>query len=534
MDPADPELPMVPLVPVIAPLGGPPESRVPEVQVVVAAPALAAPARAFAVPARAGADAAGTVTDLERVVVLEALRVPGAPVPVRIEASPVSDRPQTVPDNDIPARPESFAGDPAVPEQARTSARDLSPQPQPANAAGIRPDAPKGPDWAPRPGDPAAIPVQARGAGPAPEAPRPLTAEVGAPALAPKDAERSAPSLGDGTPSAFPAVGSRVAPSAPRTVAPAANPPVAASSASEEQAAPQPVATPAVQLRSAPADAAMPELQSSPVPGPAAYVARPEAPVSRSDAPARILSDARRPSAPEPAAVAAPVASPAMTERSLAPAEVAAPAPAMDRAVAREMRETARSDPGVVATTMPARPTETANAALQVPDIAVQLDVPELSAPRATEAPGVPSSSAPVAAPDVDVRRSVVDQLLATVRATSAGTVEIMLSPEELGQVRLDMKMVDGVMMVRIDAERPETLDLMRRGADVLFRELRDAGFGALNLSFGSGTPQRGGFASSGHAAGRPDRDTHIDVQAATAPSSPARGLGPARLDIRI
>jgi hypothetical protein len=123
-----------------------------------------------------------------------------------------------------------------------------------------------------------------------------------------------------------------------------------------------------------------------------------------------------------------------------------------------------------------------------------------------------------------------VDQLVASVRATAGGTIEIRLAPEELGQVRLDIRLTDGGLTVVVDADRSESLDLMRRSADLLARELRDAGFGSINLAFGSGTP---------HRDDRPNGPvTYAERDGAPAPPPPqtAAGRGPAatRLDIRL
>lgn len=469
---------------------------------------------------------------------------PAVVVPVDADprkAAAVAGTPEALTEVAVPARPETGAPDREPPDQARSAAGDLPPK---STWPDMRLEPPQGPDLALPPGNPVAVGAQAMrpdsGAGLASNEPVPDAAMGRGPAVWAGDQWYLAPRPGATVPSTPAAAASPAALFAASTFAQDAAAPVAPS-------APSPIAenagTPMVPAAAGPAAASAtqgaPQLAATPlplsgaVPLAEASAPAPEAPVVRPDAPARILPDPRRAFAPEPAAVASALGSPGVTERFLNPAEVAAPASATGRTGGAELPEPARADTGAQAAGLPARPTEAAPVALQLPDIAIHVDAPEISAPRAAETSGVPGTSAPIAAPDADVRRAVVEQLIATVRATNAGAVEIMLSPEELGQVRLEMKMVDGVMTVRIDAERPETLDLMRRGSDVLFRELRDAGFGALNLSFGSGTSQRGAFASSGDAAGRPDRDMHLDVQAA-APSGPARGLGPARLDIRI
>ncbi|SEL28717.1 hook-length control protein FliK [Roseivivax marinus] len=79
----------------------------------------------------------------------------------------------------------------------------------------------------------------------------------------------------------------------------------------------------------------------------------------------------------------------------------------------------------------------------------------------------------------------VIQQLVDVAGNLREGPVEVTLRPEELGQVRLKLSGGDGTLVVQIIADRPDTLDLLRRHSDVLQRELHDAGFGALDLDFG-------------------------------------------------
>ncbi|RXL51583.1 flagellar hook-length control protein FliK, partial [Citrobacter sp. AAK_AS5] len=44
--------------------------------------------------------------------------------------------------------------------------------------------------------------------------------------------------------------------------------------------------------------------------------------------------------------------------------------------------------------------------------------------------------------------------------------VELTLSPEELGRVRMTLTTQDGTLTLAIQAARPETIDLMRRHID--------------------------------------------------------------------
>ncbi len=75
----------------------------------------------------------------------------------------------------------------------------------------------------------------------------------------------------------------------------------------------------------------------------------------------------------------------------------------------------------------------------------------------------------------------------------TADRVEVILSPEELGKVQMDFRGDGDAMRVFLTAERPETLDLLRRHGDLLVTELRQAGFSGASLSFGHwGQSQRG------------------------------------------
>lgn len=71
---------------------------------------------------------------------------------------------------------------------------------------------------------------------------------------------------------------------------------------------------------------------------------------------------------------------------------------------------------------------------------------------------------------------------------TAEGVTEIALSPEELGRVQISVSGQDKPLIV-ITAERPETLELLRRNADLLAAELREAGLEGGALSFRDGPP---------------------------------------------
>lgn len=76
-------------------------------------------------------------------------------------------------------------------------------------------------------------------------------------------------------------------------------------------------------------------------------------------------------------------------------------------------------------------------------------------------------------------------QIADTAARISEGTVELKLYPEELGRVRMFLVSGETGLTVNILADRPETLELMRRNADELARHLADAGFEGAGFSFG-------------------------------------------------
>lgn len=67
------------------------------------------------------------------------------------------------------------------------------------------------------------------------------------------------------------------------------------------------------------------------------------------------------------------------------------------------------------------------------------------------------------------------------------GTITVTLSPVELGDLQLSMVRDGDQLRVAITADRPETLELLRRNTDQLGQELRDAGFASTSFSFSQG-----------------------------------------------
>ena len=124
-------------------------------------------------------------------------------------------------------------------------------------------------------------------------------------------------------------------------------------------------------------------------------------------------------------------------------------------------------------------------------------------------------------------------QLSAAIRtADGRERIEIRLEPPELGRVRVEFEIVDRVVTAVVTAERSETLDLMRRNAESLLRDLAAARHENINLAFSSGS---GGEAPEDRPTGA-GRET-VDAAPADAASRrpvPAARAWSAGLDIRL
>lgn len=85
----------------------------------------------------------------------------------------------------------------------------------------------------------------------------------------------------------------------------------------------------------------------------------------------------------------------------------------------------------------------------------------------------------------------LVQQLVQAVSDVQTGEVELRLSPEELGAVKLSIRPEQDVTRVVIWAERPDVIQHLRRNADLLLQDLRDQGLPSPELDFGDDRGQR-------------------------------------------
>ncbi|MDV7270676.1 flagellar hook-length control protein FliK [Thioclava sp. A2] len=106
--------------------------------------------------------------------------------------------------------------------------------------------------------------------------------------------------------------------------------------------------------------------------------------------------------------------------------------------------------------------------------------------------------------PHTPLGSSVAAQVAVVISEMDAGQIEISLSPEELGKVRLTLQPLESGLMVGLHADRPETLDLMRRHVHVLARDLAELGYDAVAFDFGGGQSDQGAFFTGAEPA-RPE-----------------------------
>lgn len=110
-------------------------------------------------------------------------------------------------------------------------------------------------------------------------------------------------------------------------------------------------------------------------------------------------------------------------------------------------------------------------------------------------------------------------------KLSEAGGVELRLSPEELGSVRMQFIQGESGLTVHINAERPETLDLIRRHIDQLAKDLAESGFDSAGFSFGDEN------AKGQHKAGSASLD---DMPEESVPTERLATQGLDGLDIRV
>ena len=80
---------------------------------------------------------------------------------------------------------------------------------------------------------------------------------------------------------------------------------------------------------------------------------------------------------------------------------------------------------------------------------------------------------------------TVISDLLNIAQLRPDAPADLTLNPEELGRLRFEMTQSGDTIRVVLTVERADTLDLLRRNADQLMAEFKQAGFTGTTLSFG-------------------------------------------------
>lgn len=128
--------------------------------------------------------------------------------------------------------------------------------------------------------------------------------------------------------------------------------------------------------------------------------------------------------------------------------------------------------------------------------------------------------------------RGATAQIAEAVRLPLDGSIEVRLSPEELGRVRVSMIPGEAGLVVQLVAERPETLELLRRHADLLAADLHDAGYTGLEFSFSR--EDRGHDPSGAGSVPPPVPTVEQPVTQAAVPEGIAGSDADGALDLRL
>lgn len=151
---------------------------------------------------------------------------------------------------------------------------------------------------------------------------------------------------------------------------------------------------------------------------------------------------------------------------------------------------------------------------------------------------GAPAGAAPSPGSAVPARPEVpgpaLQMVAEAVRRPFDGTLEIRLAPEELGRVRVAMTETPSGLLVSISADRPDTLDLLRRHADILAADLRQQGHESLSFAFGEQRAGRWPGGDDPPAGKDPSPGVEPDATGVAAARLAGSEPVPGRLDLRM
>lgn len=158
-------------------------------------------------------------------------------------------------------------------------------------------------------------------------------------------------------------------------------------------------------------------------------------------------------------------------------------------------------------------------------------DTPEHAEIRTPADTPNPSRSLPDMLHRPELPRHISMQVVTAIqRGPAEKNLELTLNPAELGRVRISLTPGDAGIVVTILAERPETLDMMRRHVDTLAQDFLGLGYGRAEFNFGQ-TPQRSGTGDSRQMLGK-GSSTGAEADDIAAPVIP--NIVTDRVDIRL
>ncbi len=118
-----------------------------------------------------------------------------------------------------------------------------------------------------------------------------------------------------------------------------------------------------------------------------------------------------------------------------------------------------------------------------MPDAGAGLAIPKSDAAAALQASLSTGANPPLAASPA-LLKSLAVQIATPLKAGDRRIAEVSLDPAELGKVRLTLHRTDSGIQIQVVADRPNTVDLMRRNSDFLVAEFRDLGYQDVGFSF--------------------------------------------------
>ena len=129
--------------------------------------------------------------------------------------------------------------------------------------------------------------------------------------------------------------------------------------------------------------------------------------------------------------------------------------------------------------------------------------------------------------------RQIAETVVSKADSMAPGRIEITLAPDTLGRVHFDMQSDKNGVSITLSAERPETLDLIRRSLPELAAELKQVGIEGGSFHFGAWNGK--GQADGRHTPPQPGPADFDPVPARQGQQSVPRQIsGSAQLDIRL